>query len=269
MALTKKAPIKKVRRSKPVTQIDDKPKGEPKSEGVVVVDKAMEPYDGDLPDSMEHYRDDLHLIPVADRPSDPAFPKLAKGCYPPETYYVFDVETRRCTHMYSIDAQGVGIAWDVDYGGRYFTRITKPLRCPRFVEYCYDSSVALSNREDWNRAHKNYLGSLSSNVGGSDAQPDHRQAPRAKRPLQGKPAAKTAVSGGRTNVAPTTAPKKSLGQRKSLKRAPVERSTLLTDKGLDTRALDDAAKSMSERLTGKLGGSEKRPLKKKTLRKRG
>lgn len=224
----------------------------------------MRPYDGPEPKGRE-YRDDLILVSVEDAPDDPAFPKLQKGANPPETYYAYNTKTHRCEHMLSFDVFDIGIAWDMDYSGRYFTRCERNLRCPRSVEYSYDASNAIKAGEWWSHSHPNYRGSLSSRMDGSATQPDHRLAPRAKRPLQRNTAPKTTVQTSPVVSGNGTTPTK---PKKSLRRKVEPESDLLTDKGLDQRALDENAKSMSEDLAGKFGGGEKpkRTLKRKVRR---
>lgn len=262
MALTKRRksappvepPTKKRKSLKRSTPTDAKP-----------VQKATEPYDGPVPEGTE-YRDDLILVSIADAPDHPMFPKLGKDAYPPETFYAYNTKTHRTEHMLSYDAYNTGLAWDMDYSGRYFLRVERGLRCPRFIEYCYDSAKAQKAGEHWSHSHDDYKGSLSTRLSGSASQPDRRLAPRAKRSLQRHTGAKTGSLTKRP-VAPMPEPTPARPKR-SLKRRAEPESNLLTDKGLDRRALDENAKSLSEELAGKFGGGQKpkRVLKRKASR---
>jgi len=213
--------------------------------------KATEPFDGPVPKGDE-WRDGLILVLPEDAPDDPNFPKLQKGCYPPETYYAFNPETMRTECMVSYDAYGVGISWDMDRSMRYFLRCVRPIACPRFVEYSYDASNALKAGEHWSHSHANYRGSLSGEAA-LGAQPDHRVAPRSKKKLGTRKATVT------TGSSKTT---------KSLSKRPLSRpqtdeqpadDTLLHDKG----KMDAAAADMSASLSQQFG---KKPLKRKVRR---
>lgn len=255
MALTpkKKLPVKKRSSSKQVAEV-------PKS--------ATPKYDGPLPKSAQDYRDDLKLIPLDDRPDHRAFPKVNKLGVPPETYYVYDPADRRCSHMVSLDPQSQSwMAWDSDRDGRYFTRVPRPLLCPRSIEYSYDTSVAMMNGEYWSHSHKNYLGSLSGRV---EAEP-YTQTPQTRREARtAKPAAKT---GGLSRKAPAKSAALGAGLKPKRTLTPKRRdadSDILSNGSLDRGRLQSQAENLADdydrmfaESTKKTAPAKKRPLRRK------
>lgn len=256
MALTpkKKLPVKRRSSNKQVAEV-------PKS--------ATPKYDGPLPKSAQDYRDDLKLVPLKDRPDHRAFPAVNPLGVPPETYYVFDPADQRCSHMVSMDPMSESwLAWDSDRDGRYFTRVPRPLLCPRSIEYSYDSSVAQMNGEYWSHSHKSYLGSLSGTV---DAEP-YTQTPQTRRE------ARTAKSGGKTGGLSRKAPAKTtpspgggLKPKRSL--TPKRReddSDMLNNGGLDRKRLQSHAENLEADYDRVFAESAKKtaPAKKRPLRRK-
>lgn len=223
------------------------------------VDKAHTPYDGDVPDG-EAWRDGLILIAPGDAPDHPQFPKLETGYNPPKTFYAFNPETMRTECMVSFDAFGISIAWDMDRSSRYFLRSLKPLMCPRFVEYSYDTSAALKAGEYWSHSHKNYRGSLQGEK--PVVQPDHRKAPRGSKKLTPRKAVVTGKGGKVTEPAKSEASKRPL-RRPQAEEQPVD-DQLLHDRG----KMDAAAAGISASLSGKFGSGEpkRKSLKRKVRR---
>ena len=160
------------------------------------------------------YRDGLVLVLVTDAPDVAQFPKCNPKGIPPETFYVFDPEKKRCVHMLSFDAHGIGIAWDTDRDGRYFLRTGRALLAPRYVEYSYDYSNAEKAGEHWSHSHKNYRGSLSGRL--DIAAYENYSSPRTRaddrRKAAEKPSAGPKRIGGATRPATTQKPlRKRLG----------------------------------------------------------
>ncbi|QZE10848.1 hypothetical protein SEA_CHISANAKITSUNE_82 [Gordonia phage ChisanaKitsune] len=221
---------------------------------------ATPKFDGRLPKSAKEYRDDLMMIPVADRPDHPTFPRVNPKGVPPETYYVYDPEDQRCTHMVSLDPiSNSWLAWDSDRDGRYFTRVPRPLLCPRSIEYAYDTSVAQLAGEHWSHSHKNYLGSLSGRI---DAEP-YTQTPQTRKMARTAPSAAKTTGLSRKGAAakPATPP---LKPKRSLKPREAD-SDLLNSKGLDRKRLQSTAEDLVKDYDRMFGESVKAPAKKRPL----
>lgn len=166
-------------------------------------------YTGPLP-KHKKYRDDLILIAVADAPDAEQFPKCNPAGIPPETFYAFDTGKKRCAHMVSYDAHGVGIAWDTDRDGRYFLRVGRDLLAPRYIEYSYDYANAEKAGEHWSHSHPNYRGSLSGKLD-VGAYKDY-SSPRTRADARRKPLSATKRIGGTTKPSAARKPlRKSLG----------------------------------------------------------
>ena len=235
--------------------------------------KATVPYTGPEVIGRQRNEDPQMFVAIENAPDHPQFPKLMPGCYPPKTWYVFNPETGYCDGMYSLDDAGVGISWDSDYSGRYFTRVTQPLQCPRYVEWAYDSSKALEAGESFTPSHPSYRGSLSSAVSARKSQPDRRHAPRD--PITPRVTAGGATAGKNTtphgvkgNVIP-----RPVGRRPKFKRADnapdqlsTGTSTALTNQGMDKRRVDATAADMASELTAAFDKpGKRRPIRRKRV----
>lgn len=234
-------------------------------------------YDGDLPDSAEELREGMYLIPITDPVAAEhplAFPPVDGKAVPPDTFYAFDESTSRVEFMYSMDAQNIGIAWDVDRDGRYFARLgyrhgeRVKLQCPRFVEYSYDCSNAIVAGEEWHRNHRNYMGSLNHRSGGyPDRSAPSVPAQRKVTSMAQREAARTAVkpplpkrgapAEPATRILPTQ------GGRKPLPRKKDAESGLLNNGRLDKSALDKTASDMVKKYDDHFGA----PVKKVAVNK--
>ena len=128
-------------------------------------------FTGLLPKGKPHPTvDDLVLIHHTKAPKDRnAFPAVTE-LVPPDTYHVFSKSLKRVVYMASIDALGTLLAWDTDKDGRYFMS-GRALIAPRFIEYCWDSSVAIAAGEKWDIHHRDYYGTLASKPAPSKLSP--------------------------------------------------------------------------------------------------
>lgn len=214
---------------------------------------AEQMYDGPLPKSTRKHEGTLYLVPLADAPDAPQFPKCNPQGVPPETYYVFDKSVMRCRHMISYDAHGVGIAWDTDRDSRYFLRNGRPLLAPRYVEYSYDHSNAEKAGEWWSHSHPNYRGSLSGklSIGTYDDYSTPKTRAEARRKAAGKPSPALKRIGGVMKPEITKrAPAKRLGGSKTTDEVMTDRSKL-----------DKAAQSAADDLSASFGKKKLRKAK--------
>lgn len=262
-------------RKKPLTRKKKTPVVKTRPVGPTAADRV---FDGELPEGGEYLRDGIYLVHYRDAPKNEiAFPPVDTKGVPPETYYAFDESTKRVEFMYSVDAFGVGIAWDTDRDARYFARLGRnkygerlKLQCPRYVEYTYDCSNALKAGEHWSHSHPNYSGSLRHRKGGYPDRATPSVPATRKKPSEAAsggiltPSTRPALprKNARTGTLPTkpTAPLR----RKAIKRE--DESELLTAKGLDKSKLDQAAASMVDDFDKAFAKST--PLKRKAPLKR-
>jgi hypothetical protein len=226
-----KKPLRKVRKTLPKTKVK----------------VSRMPFEGEVHGIPHPTRKGITLVHYDDAPTDRKFfPLIDPKGVPPKTYYAFDDESRRVTHLVSIDALGVLVSWDCDREFRYFTQARNPIRAPRSIEYMYDHSNAIAAGETWSHSHPNYTGSLASRRPVTERFVSKKVEIPTHRPSRAS----------RAESAPAAPPKKLLRKKGA--------GDILTDKGLDTAKLDTAAEDMAARATAAL--TRKKPLR--TLRKK-
>lgn len=231
-----------------------------------------DPFTGAYESEPHPHVDTWVLIHHEDLPDIHWFPPVDAERVPPETFFVFDTESKTILHMASRDAHGVLVAWESDRDGRYFLRVRKPMWCPRSIELFYDRArvEVAEGKEAWHAGHKDWHGSLSRTE-----KPDDTPWVPPTRTVRTEPAASPTgafkgVGGlrrrsekGAASIA-DNAPKKALPKvRKSLpKRKPVDDGGILTSSGLDQRKLTTAADDMAGKYANAFpSGDGKKPLK--------
>ena len=226
-----------------------------RADGPTMKDVLYPTYDGDLvvethgwyeDDDLTDYTAGFTLVHMSDAPDHPAFPKLDR--VPPSTFYAFDEDAKRVSHLVSFDMRRTALAWDMDDSGVYFLRCKRALVAPRYVEYCWDSSRALAAGEEWNFHHKDYKGSIRI----PHKEPHELIPPRPTQRRQ--PVA----------PAPKPLPKKRLSKlpKKDFDATP-DHDMIRGDGSVDKAALDAAASDVASKLVSSFGATKK----KKKLRK--
>ena len=186
------------------------------------------------------------LVPVADRPDHAAYPKVNLTRCPADNYYAVEPNLRKPMQMVTVLPDGLCLGWaycgecKAWWGKCVCSNGISP---PRSVEYIFDKHQAQAAGEEWNYLHDNYRGSLSRNArlkrqkalegrgrGGRRIEPAQATTTASKRLIK---------RGSTTDTQPP---------RKTLKRASTTRtdsSSVITERGVDSKALDAAAKGQA------------------------
>lgn len=208
------------------------------------------------------------LVPVGKHPDHELYRKVNLARCPGETYYAVEPDLRKPMQIVTVLPDGLCLGWAYCGECRAWwgkCSCTNGLSCPRSVEYIFDKHQAVAAGEEWSYLHPNYKGSLS-------------RVAREKR----QTALESRGRGGR-RIAPPTSSRSSSKRlkraggtvdtpapRKSLRKAATGRTSsdgVLTDRGVDTKALDTAAKGQASDLNARVlarakqGAKSSRPKK--------
>lgn len=214
------------------------------------------------------------LVPVGKHPDHKAYPKVNLERCPADNYYAVEPKFRKPMQMVTVLPDGLCLGWaHCGECKAWWVRCacTNGLSCPKSVEYIYDKHQAEAAGEEWNYLHPNYQGSLS-------------RVAREKR----QKALETRGRGGRS-IPPATRPTETGSKRlrkrgatttpepprKTLRKASTKRtdsSSVITERGVDSKALDAAAKGQATDLNkqvlaqaqGSANGSRPKKLKRRS-----